>query len=33
MAIMGLVCLLFVKEGRPREAGSEYVPQATSEYI
>ena len=33
MAIMGIVCLFFVKEGRPRELDADYVPAATSEYI
>lgn len=33
MAIMGLVCLYLVKEGKPREVEADYVPVASSEYV
>lgn len=33
MGLMGLVCLGFVKEGKPREAGVDYTPLASSEYV
>ena len=33
MAILGIVCLYFVKEGKSKEAGADHVPLASSEYI
>lgn len=33
MALMGLVCLSFVKEEKPREVDADFAPVASSEYV
>jgi MFS family permease len=33
MALVGLVCLYFVQEGKPEESGTDYAPVASSEYV
>lgn len=32
MALLGFVCLYFVKEGKPQEVGADYAPLATREF-